>query len=172
MTAIADIDLQEASEHPNLPTLSQLSKWVDAALRLSRSEQDSHEQEYELTIRIVDEEESQELNSQYRGKDKPTNVLSFPFEAPAEIELNLLGDLVICAPVVAKEAVEQSKPEIAHWAHMVIHGTLHLQGYDHIEDDEAEVMENLEIKILSQLGYPNPYTEIEEDGTIADHDTA
>ena len=131
-----------------------------------------HEQEYELTIRVVDEEESQSLNSQYRGKDNPTNVLSFPFEAPAEIELDLLGDLVICAPVVGKEATEQSKEEIAHWAHMVIHGTLHLQGYDHIEDEEAEAMEALEVKILSALGFPDPYTEVIEDGTIAHHDTA
>jgi probable rRNA maturation factor len=160
MTAIAAIDLQEASEHTNIPTLSQLSTWVDAALSFSIDDKAEHEQEFELTIRIVDEEESQALNSQYRGKDKPTNVLSFPFEAPAEIELNLLGDLVICAPIVAQEASEQSKKEIAHWAHMVIHGTLHLQGYDHIEDEEAEEMEALEVKILSKLGYPDPYTEL------------
>ena len=172
MTAIAAIDLQEASEHPHIPTLSQLSLWVDAALKAALHDMKKHEQEYELTIRVVDEEESQSLNSQYRGKDNPTNVLSFPFEAPAEIELDLLGDLVICAPVVGKEATEQSKEEIAHWAHMVIHGTLHLQGYDHIEDEEAEAMEALEVKILSALGFPDPYTEVIEDGTIAHHDTA
>ncbi|KZZ36179.1 rRNA maturation RNase YbeY [Oleiphilus sp. HI0086] len=172
MTAIAAIDLQEASEHPHIPTLSQLSLWVDAALKASLHDRKKHEQEYELTVRIVDKEESRSLNSQYRGKDKPTNVLSFPFEAPAEIELNLLGDLVICAPVVAKEAAEQSKQEIAHWAHMVVHGTLHLQGYDHIEDDEADMMEALEVKILAELGFPDPYTEIVEDDTIANHDTA
>lgn len=172
MTAIAAIDLQEASEHSNIPTLSQLSLWVDAALAMSLQDQQEHEQEYELTIRVVDEEESQSLNSQYRGKDKPTNVLSFPFEAPAEIELNLLGDLVICAPIVAQEAKEQSKKEIAHWAHMVIHGTLHLQGYDHIEDEEADEMEALEIKILDKLGFPDPYTELTEDDTIADNETA
>src|SRR5690606_20131870 len=96
-------------------------------------------QEAELTIRIVDEEESRILNRDYRGKDKPTNVLSFPFEAPPGLDAwPLLGDLVICAPVVAREAVEQGKPLMAHWAHMVVHGVLHLLGYDHEEDEDAE----------------------------------
>lgn len=151
MTA-AIIDLQIASEHPRCPSPSQLKSWVEAALQ---SKQPDDEQE--LTIRIVDEKESHSLNKQYRDKDKATNVLSFPFEAPAQIDLNLLGDLVICAPIVSNEATEQTKPEISHWAHMIVHGTLHLQGYDHIEDDEAEAMEALEIKILSTLGFPNPY---------------
>jgi len=149
----ATIDLQEASEHPHCPSLSQLTSWVDAALKFS----DDDNQGCELTIRIVDNEESQSLNKQYRGKDKPTNVLSFPFEAPAQIELDLLGDLVICAPIVAREAKKQEKPELAHWAHMVVHGTLHLQGYDHIDDEEAECMEALEIKILQSLGFNDPY---------------
>jgi len=149
MTA-AIIDLQLASEHPLCPSTSQLKLWVEAALINTDEDQ-------ELSIRIVDEEESQSLNKQYRNKDKPTNVLSFPFEAPAQIELNLLGDLLICAPVVSKEAKEQAKPEISHWAHMVVHGTLHLQGYDHIENDEAEAMEALEVKILNTLGFQNPY---------------
>jgi probable rRNA maturation factor len=149
---VAIIDLQIASEHPRCPSPSQLKLWVESALQKA-----SKYDELELTIRIVDEKESQSLNKQYRGKDMPTNVLSFPFEAPAQIELNLLGDLVICAPTVSKEAHEQTKPEISHWAHMVVHGTLHLQGYDHIEDDEAEAMEALEIKILTTLGFPNPY---------------
>ncbi len=159
MTSIAQIDLQSASEHENCPSLTQLSKWVDAALKAALQEQNesAHEQGYELTVRIVDEEESQQLNHQYRGKNKPTNVLSFPFEAPPGIELNLLGDLVICAPIVEREALDQSKSEISHWAHMVVHGTLHLMGYDHIEDDEAEVMESLEVSILASLGYPDPY---------------
>jgi probable rRNA maturation factor len=172
MTAIATIDLQEASEHELLPSLSQLSLWVDAAIKAALHDKAKHEQEFELTIRIVDEDESESLNSQYRGKNKPTNVLSFPFEAPAEIELDLLGDLVICAPVVAREAKEQSKPEIAHWAHMVVHGTLHLQGYDHIEDDEADAMEALEVSILASLGFPDPYIEIDEDNTIRNQKTA
>lgn len=113
--------------------------------------------EAELSVRIVDEDESQALNLQYRGKDKPTNVLSFPCELPDGVELPLLGDLVICAQVVAKEALEQGKVLHAHWAHMVVHGTLHLLGYDHIEDGEAEEMEAIEIQVLLELGYPNPY---------------
>jgi len=149
----ATIDLQEASEHPHCPTLSQLTSWVDAAL--SRAAE--NKQESEITIRIVDESESQSLNKQYRGKDKPTNVLSFPFEAPAQIELDLLGDLVICAPIVEKEAKEQEKPELAHWAHMVVHGTLHLLGYDHVDDKEADEMEALEVNILQSLGFNDPY---------------
>jgi probable rRNA maturation factor len=152
MTAIATIDLQLATEHEHLPTLSQLSKWVDATLAATEAIPTS-----ELTIRIVDKEESRSLNHQYRGFDKPTNVLSFPFDAPPGIELNLLGDLVICAPIVEKEATEQSKTQISHWAHLVIHGTLHLLGYDHIEDEEAEEMETLEKVIMDTLGYPNPY---------------
>ncbi|EEP91625.1 metalloprotease [Yersinia kristensenii ATCC 33638] len=111
----------------------------------------------EVTIRVVDEAESHELNLTYRGKDKPTNVLSFPFEAPPEIELPLLGDLIICRQVVEQEAVEQEKALLAHWAHMVVHGSLHLLGYDHIVDDEAEEMESIETEIMQNLGYPDPY---------------
>jgi len=156
MTSIATIDLQLATEHTQCPSLSQLSKWVDAALDGAHAEPES-----EVTIRIVDIEESNSLNHQYRGFDKPTNVLSFPFDAPPGVELNLLGDLVICAPIVEKEAAEQNKPQIAHWAHLVIHGTLHLLGYDHIEDEEAETMEALEVSILKTLDYPNPYKDDE-----------
>ncbi|WP_288791436.1 rRNA maturation RNase YbeY, partial [uncultured Enterobacter sp.] len=97
------------------------------------------------------------LNLTYRGKDKPTNVLSFPFEAPPGIEMPLLGDLIICRQVVEQEAKEQQKPLEAHWAHMVVHGSLHLLGYDHIEDDEAEEMESLETEIMLALGYEDPY---------------
>jgi probable rRNA maturation factor len=103
-----------------------------------------------VTVRLVDEAESRELNHTYRGKDKPTNVLSFPFEAPPGLELPLLGDLVICRQVVEAEAVEQGKPLMAHWAHMVVHGSLHLLGYDHIEDEEAEEMEQLERDIMQE----------------------
>ena len=152
MKAIATIDLQLATEHEHCPTLSQLSQWIDATLAATEAIPTS-----ELTIRIVEKEESKSLNHQYRGFDKPTNVLSFPFDAPPGIELNLLGDLVICAPIVEKEALEQNKSQIAHWAHLVIHGTLHLLEYDHIEDDEAEIMESLETAILNSLGYPDPY---------------
>ena len=106
---------------------------------------------------MVNIDESQQLNKQYRHKDKPTNVLSFPFEVPEGIELNLLGDLVVCAPVIQQEATEQGKVLFDHWAHMIIHGCLHLLGYDHINDTDADEMEALEIKILAQLSINNPY---------------
>lgn len=147
------IDLQVASEASFIPSIKQLAEWASLAIK----KPDSDSEEYEMTVRVVDEQESQSLNSEYRDKHKPTNVLSFPFEAPAQIALNLLGDLVICAPVVKQEAEEQDKSELAHWAHMVIHGTLHLQGYDHIEEQEALEMEQIEIELLSQLGFSNPY---------------
>lgn len=148
------IDVQYVCESSaDLPTEEDFQRWADIAL--------CDDDDAEVTIRIVDEDESRELNHQYRGKNKPTNVLSFPMELPEELagemEDGLLGDLVICAPVVAREAAEQNKPLPHHWAHMVIHGMLHLQGYDHIEDDEAEEMESLEIKLLQQLGIENPY---------------
>ena len=154
-----DLDLQLASELTDLPTPAQLTLWSQHAIQAQGNRGD--EQTKELTIRVVDEAESQELNGTYRGKEKPTNVLSFPFEAPEHIELSLLGDLVICAPVVQREASEQKKSLEPHWAHMVIHGVLHLQGYDHVNDTDAEVMEGLEIAILNALGYTNPYAEQE-----------
>ena len=143
------VDIQRIIESDDLPDDDRLIQWARAGW------QQAHDSE--VTLRLVDESESQALNHQYRGKDRPTNVLSFPFEAPAGITVPLAGDLVICAPVVAREAMEQSKTSEAHWAHMVIHGLLHLQGYDHIEDEEAEVMEALEIRLLADLGYGNPY---------------
>ncbi|MCH9671123.1 MAG: rRNA maturation RNase YbeY [Gammaproteobacteria bacterium] len=111
----------------------------------------------ELTIRLVDEQESAELNQTYRRKSGPTNVLAFPFEAPPGITLPLLGDLVICAPLVACEAVAQGKPEMHHWAHLAIHGTLHLLGYDHLEAREAQMMEDKEREYLKTLSIPDPY---------------
>jgi len=148
------IDVQYACESTaDLPTVEDFQRWADIAL--------CDDGDAEVTIRIVDEAESRELNHQYRGKNKSTNVLSFPMELPEElataVDEIMLGDLVICAPVVAREAAEQNKSLLHHWAHMVIHGMLHLQGYDHIEDDEAEEMESLEIKLLQQLGIENPY---------------
>ncbi len=149
------VDLQIASENQQkLPELHHMEEWIHAAIR----EASSVKRELaELTVRIVDCEESQELNNQYRGKDKPTNVLSFPFQNPPGVTLPLLGDLVVCKAVVEKEAAEQVKPLISHWAHMLIHGTLHLLGYDHIDEDEAVEMESIETKLMIELGYSDPY---------------
>ena len=143
------LDLQMAFDGAGVPKEALFEAWAEKAWQ--------GENPTEVTLRIVGNDESRELNHQYRDKDKPTNVLSFPFEAPAGITVPLAGDLVICAPVVEQEAREQSKDAVAHWAHMVVHGMLHLQGYDHIEDNEAEVMEALEIRLLAQLGFANPY---------------
>ncbi len=109
------------------------------------------------SILVTTADEIQKLNKQYRDKDKATNVLSFPMQSPEEVDVCLLGDIVLCASVIRDEAEQQSKTSSAHWAHMVVHGMLHLQGYDHIDNDEAEEMEQLEINILNQLGYDNPY---------------
>jgi len=155
--SLIDLDLQIAAQTPNLPSVDQFTDWSETALKAAMDQAAAHE----LTIRIVDADESKTLNFDYRGKDKPTNVLSFPFEAPEHIEINLLGDLVICASVVAQEAVEQNKTLEAHWAHMCVHGVLHLLGYDHIEDSEAEEMEALESRILLSMGFPDPYLEPE-----------
>jgi len=153
------VDLQIVTENEDaLPLLADIEKWVTLAV-LSGSE--TERDEAELTVRIVQSDESQQLNKNYRGKDKPTNVLSFPFQNPPGITLPLLGDLVICKEVVEKEAVEQGKELNVHWAHMLIHGTLHLLGYDHIVENEAVEMENLETKLLIYLGYSDPYNEQE-----------
>ena len=150
------IDLQIAAENSeNLPSLEQFTQWVQRALAHEAQTEDFPETE--ITIRIVDEAESHELNLTYRGKDKPTNVLSFPFEVPEGIELPLLGDLIICRQVVEKEAQEQQISLESHWAHLAIHGTLHLLGYDHIDDAEAEEMEGLETEIMQSLGFEDPY---------------
>ncbi|MCL7946046.1 rRNA maturation RNase YbeY [Marinobacter sp. ATCH36] len=143
------VDVQRAVEASGVPEDADLERWAQAAWL--------GEDPSEVTVRIVTVAESAELNGQYRGKSGPTNVLSFPFEAPAGITVPLAGDLVICAPVVEKEAAEQHKALAEHWAHMVVHGMLHLQGYDHIDDSDAGVMEALEIRLLGQLGFSNPY---------------
>lgn len=147
-----DLDLQIAGEFSSIPQFEQFEKWVVAVL-----EDESITRDIELTIRLVENTESQSLNAQYRGKDKPTNVLSFPFEGPAGIELPLLGDLIISVEVVKQEAIAQDKPLEAHWAHMVIHGCLHLLGYDHIEEHEAEQMEQKERDILACFSIVDPY---------------
>ncbi|WP_028669383.1 rRNA maturation RNase YbeY [Saccharospirillum impatiens] len=149
-----DLDVQIASAATDLPDYDALLNWVSTALH-------DHQESASLTIRLVDDPESQQLNLDYRGKDAPTNVLSFPFDCPPDIDdpdiQALLGDLIICAPVVAREAADQGKPVLHHWAHMVVHGTLHLLGYDHIDPDEAEVMESLERRILARLDIADPY---------------
>ena len=145
------VDIQNVCDAQKLPSTELFQQWVDEALASVT------EQEFELTIRLVNLTESQQLNKQYRQKDKATNVLSFPFEVPEGIELNLLGDLVICAQVVEQEASNQNKALFDHWAHMVIHGCLHLLGYDHINDADANEMESLEVKILAKLSIANPY---------------
>ncbi|RUO25288.1 rRNA maturation RNase YbeY [Aliidiomarina minuta] len=147
----ATVDLQAAHGEQQIPAEAQFCSWVEAALKAEHLEQ------AELTIRTVSVEESQQLNRDYRGKDKPTNVLSFPFDNDIPLPVPLLGDLVICVPVLAAEAEEQNKALHDHWAHLVVHGTLHLLGYDHIEDHEADIMESLEIEILHSLGIDDPY---------------
>jgi probable rRNA maturation factor len=145
------LDLQSASTSDRIPGKRAFATWAARALAGRRDG-------VELTIRVVDEAESTELNRRFRGKDAPTNVLSFPFEPPPGVpETGLLGDLVICAPVVEREAREQGKGTEAHWAHMVVHGILHLLGYDHQADAQAAEMEDLETRILAELGFPPPY---------------
>ncbi|MCG8909104.1 rRNA maturation RNase YbeY [Pseudomonas sp. DP-17] len=151
-----ELDLQVVSEAPGLPSEAQFRQWCELALRQRQNDS-------ELTIRLVDEAEGRELNKTWRHKDYSTNVLSFPADVPDELlDIPLLGDLVICAPVVTREAAEQGKAAEAHWAHLVIHGCLHLLGYDHIEDEEAEEMEGLERELLAELGHPDPYAADEE----------
>jgi len=145
-----DIDVQYATEWPDLPDKKNIRQWVETALK------DLNENA-ELTIRIVGEEEGTKLNEQWRKSKGPTNVLSFTHDGEKEIAPNLLGDIVICAPVVDREAIEQNKNNHAHWAHMVVHGVLHLNGFDHINPEDADRMENLEIKILEKLNVKNPY---------------
>lgn len=143
-----DLQLATTGQHPGE---TDFRRWCELALRQRSGDS-------ELTIRLVDEEEGRELNRTWRHKDYATNVLSFPADVPDEfLDIPLLGDLVICVPVVAREAAEQGKTPEAHWAHLVIHGCLHLLGYDHIEDAEAEEMESLERDLLAELGHPDPY---------------
>ncbi len=144
-----ELEVQRASTAAALPGDDDFLSWVRAAL--------ADHADALLTIRIVDREESRALNQRYRGKDAPTNVLSFPADLPPEIELPLLGDIVICAPLVAAEARNQGKPEMDHWAHLTVHGVLHLLGHDHQQHEQAKLMEGLEIRLLAALGIADPY---------------
>ena len=137
------LNVQYACSAKQMPTISQFRQWAKASLRV----------ETEVTIRIVDEQEGRELNSTYRGKDYPTNVLTFQLTDTPQ----LMGDIIICAAVVEAEAKEQNKTLEAHYAHLTVHGILHLHGYDHETEPQAELMEGLETAIVSKLGYPSPY---------------
>ncbi len=144
------LSVQYAAKSEDVPTRAQFRRWVKAALR----------QDAEIALRIVDEEEGRALNCDYRGKDYATNVLTFVYDDEfSGAELPLAGDIVLCAPVVAREALQQEKPVEAHYAHLTVHGVLHLQGYDHESDEQARQMEALEIQIVTKLGYADPYQE-------------
>ena len=148
------VAVQDVSRVTGVPSAMQMRKWARAAFRANKRG--------ELTLRIVGARESAQLNERYRGKHGPTNVLSFAAELPAPsargAELLPVGDLVICAAVVAREAREQRKSLAAHWAHMIVHGALHLQGYDHETAQEAIAMEARERRLLARLGFPDPYS--------------
>ena len=154
MAVEPDVSVTYATARKGVPSSASFRKWVTAALA-------DRDAPAEMAIRIVGADEGRELNRTYRGKDYATNVLSFPAESPEglpeDVELPLLGDLVICADVVAREVAEQGKRPADHWAHLVVHGTLHLLGWDHEADDEAEAMEAREREILAGLGIADPY---------------
>lgn len=152
MAAELSLTVQRATHMPGLPSDVRIRKWVVAALAGG-----DFRQAAELSVRLVNAAEGRRLNRRWRGKDYATNVLSFPATLPEGVPVRLLGDLVICAPVVRREVQEQGKGLEAHWAHLVIHGVLHLLGYDHEAPDEARTMEALEVSVLAALGYPDPY---------------
>ena len=143
-----------AASDEDVPDAESIQRWVEQSCFC--------EQPVVVSVRVVSSDEMRELNRTWRGIDKPTNVLSFPMESPAEVNLNLLGDLAVCASVIEQEARQQHKPVEAHWAHMLVHGVLHLQGFDHIEEAQAAEMEALEIRILGQLGFNNPYLGVDD----------
>lgn len=152
MSRKVNIEVQYAVKGEHLPSKEQIENWALAAL-----EGDS-EVHAEIAVRLVGESESARLNQQYRSKVGPTNILSFPMDNPPGVDSGILGDLVICIPVVEREAREQSKDDLAHWAHMVVHGVMHLQGHDHQKEHEARSMESREAEIMKTLGFANPYT--------------
>jgi probable rRNA maturation factor len=152
-----EIEVQRISTSEGIPGDEQFQIWATAAL-------DGKNQESLIGIRVVDEDEAQQFNREYRNKDYATNILSFPSDLPdglpEEIKKSQLGDLLVCAPLVKREAVEQHRSENDHWAHLVVHGVLHLLGYDHEQSGEAEVMESLETEILASLGVSDPYQDL------------
>lgn len=152
-----DVDVESVSTSDSIPDQASFERWVSSAL-------EGRQGSYSLAIRIIDEEEMQHFNAGYRQKNYPTNVLSFPAELPSglpeELRDSTLGDLLICAPVVKREAHEQHRSETDHWAHLTVHGVLHLLGHDHEEPAEAMEMESLEIAILAKLGISDPYSDI------------
>ena len=148
------VEIQNLSNAPGLPAERNIRRWVRAAL------QHNGKTDVELVVRIVDEAAIAELNLRYRKKPGPTNVLSFPFEDPPGAQTNILGDIVVCAPIVLQEARTYSVSHTGRWAHMVVHGTLHLCGYDHQSDQDASDMEQLERDVLAELGFANPYREL------------
>jgi probable rRNA maturation factor len=150
------VDIQVASDGDDSPDPDSIKRWLHAVFDRELPADDKGPAA-EVSVRLVDREESQALNKHYRGKDAPTNVLSFPSQLPAGLPFRHLGDIVACAPVIRDEAQTQGKTLSAHWAHMMVHGALHLLGYDHQEDVEAETMEALETDILARLGIANPY---------------
>lgn len=150
MSITVDVSISDAIESADdVPDPSLLQSWASAAYLENNSAI--------VSLSINSADEIQHLNKEYRGKDKATNVLSFPMQSPEEVDICLLGDVVLCAEVIQQEAKQQDKAETSHWAHMVVHGMLHLQGYDHIKDEEAQIMEQLEIKILKDIGIDSPY---------------
>lgn len=148
---ISDSLISEISESgdDDVPESGLLKTWAAAAYL--------HKKPAVASLLVTTSDEIQQLNKRYRDKDKATNVLSFPMQSPEEVDVCLLGDIVLCAAVIKHEAAQQAKTSASHWAHMVVHGMLHLQGYDHIDNDDAEEMERLEIDIMKQLGFPSPY---------------
>ncbi|GAB2621797.1 rRNA maturation RNase YbeY [Novilysobacter erysipheiresistens] len=151
---VLDVSISYGVPRAGIPAAVSFRRWVGAAL-------DGRIRQADLAIRLVDAKEGRAMNRHYRGKDYATNVLSFPAELPEGLKLPLLGDLVICAPVVAREAREQGKPLNDHYAHLTVHGALHLLGWDHEDEREAECMEQLEREILAGLGIADPYLAVD-----------
>jgi len=144
------IEVQCETNNEHCPSTRDIQAWITATLKKIKKSGT-------LSIMVIDEKEMQALNFKYRKKDKPTNVLSFPCHLPIELKGDILGDIVVCAPIVEMEAQSQQKPLINHWAHMIVHGVLHLLGYDHEKEEDAKMMEQHEIDILADLGFSNPY---------------